>query len=140
MKIKRSIKWSLSILFILSIAGLSLWLYTIRYFSPHRWYAKKRVAAMFEALQNEDYKTAWKHCDPKGEVNTDWLKEFLQDAGISKVENFDIVWVDVYDYKMKDTPLMTVYVKINGQYPPAALAVRYNELILYAGFNRYIDI
>ncbi len=135
MKIKKIAKWLCPVL----IAILFLWLYAIRYFSPHRWYAKKRVYAMFEALEKGDYETAWKHWDPKQKFSIERFKIFLKNGEIYHVDEFDIVWVEVIEFK-KLPPWMTVYVKVNGRHPPEALAVRYNELISYAGFNRYIDI
>ncbi len=105
--------------------------------SPHQWYGRKRVSAMFEALKNDDYETAWKYWDLQGEWSVKRFKEFLQHGNISKVDNFEIVWIDIYDFKREDDPWITVYVKINKQDRPLALLIQYDELIFYAAHSIY---
>ena len=136
MKTKKFLKWFVPILL---LSCLLFWLQYIRYFSPHYWYGKERVTLIFEALQREDYETAWKHWDPKKEVSVSWVKEFLQDINVSKVNTFEIVCIEIDDYKRENDPWVTVYVKINNKKIPDALHVEYDELILYAGHNRYLD-
>jgi len=107
--------------------------------SSHQWYARKRVSAMFEALKNDDYETALKHFDPKGEININLFKKILRNGKIPKIDDFEIVWIDIDDFKKKDDPWITVYVKINNQGYPVAFLVQYNESIAYAAYNRYIE-
>ncbi len=95
---------------------------------------------MLEAVKKGDYETAWKHWDPKQEWSVERFKVFLRNGKISKVENYEIVFIEIYDFKRKDDPWITVYVKVNNQSIPIALHVQYDELIGYAAHNRYIDI
>jgi len=139
MKISRFTHWLLFILLLLSLSiSLSSCLYITQRLSLHERHARQRVSSMFTALKNGDYETALKYCDPTGKWNIDRLKRFLQHGGIPQVDDFEIVKVEIDTFKNMP-PWMRVYVKVNNQWPPIAFHVEYDEIILYAGHNSYLE-